>query len=318
MMTGPPQWESWATAHDSQAQVFREYAQYFANFQAHIVSHPDTPLSETRRMMEHWGDHCREPGSVDYTEVDAGGVPAIWARPKGCDEDRVIISLHGGAYQCGSMYSHRRLYAHIAKAAGCGALVINYRLAPEHTWPAPLEDTVTVYEWLLREGFEAGHIAFAGDSAGGALSVSGPLRVRDRGLPMAGASMPISPWGDLEAIGPTYLKNDKDIVNSADLVRAMGQVVVGDGGNPRDPYVAPVYATDLSGLPPMYITVGGYENFIDDARVIAENARNSGLDVTLEIGAEMQHSYQMLAGHAPEADEAIERMAAWVRPRLGL
>lgn len=310
--------EVWIPAIDSNSKPFQEYAQFFNRIRDTYVDDPNTPLSETRRMFEHWGDHCQDPRDVDYSEVDADGVKCIWAVPKNCVQDRVIISSHGGAYASGNMYSHRKLYAQIAKAANCRALIVDYRRVPENKWPIPMEDVFTVYKWLLNQGIEGRHIAFTGDSAGGALSISVPLRIRDEKLPMAGASMPISPWGDLEAIGPTYRWNTKDIVNSADLVKGMGADVVGPGGDLHDPYAAPIYATDLTGLPPMYIQVGGYESFVDDARIIAQNARNSGVEVILDIVDEMQHSFQMLAGYAPEADQAIQRLAAWLKPRLGL
>lgn len=310
--------EIWVPSIDSGSKPFQEYARFFNLIRDAYVEDPDLPRSECRRMFEHWGDSCQDPKGVDYIEVDAQGIECIWAIPKGCIEDRVIISMHGGAYANGSMYSHRKLYAQIAKAANCRAIIVNYRRIPENPWPAPLDDCFTVYKWLLQQGIQGQHIAFTGDSAGGALSISVPMRIRDEKLPMAGACMPISPWGDLEASGPTYLWNTKDIVNSASLVKGMGADVVGPGGDLHNPYAAPIYATDLTGLPPMYIQVGGYESFLDDARVIAENARNSGIDVKLEIVEEMQHSFQMLAGYAPEADQAICRLAMWLKRKLAL
>ncbi len=305
--------EVWIPAHNSDSKPFQEYARFFTNIRDSFVEDPDLSVDELRRMFDHWGDSCKEPGDVDYIEFTADGVKCMWMIPHGCDDDKVIISMHGGAYKNGTMYSHRKLYAHLAKAANCRGLMVDYRRIYDYDWPAPLDDVFTVYQWLLKEGYQGKNIAFTGDSAGGALSVTVPLKIREAGLPMCGASMPISPWGDLEGIGPTYAVNDKDIVNSKALVAGMGQEVVGKNTDIRDPYAAPNYATDLRGLPPMYIQVGGYENFLDDARIIAENARKSGVRVILEIVEEMQHSFQMLAGYAPEADEAIARLAAWLK-----
>lgn len=201
---------------------------------------------------------------------------------------------------------------------GCRSLIVQYRRAPEHPHPAAVDDVFAVYRWLLDAGVAAGNIALTGDSAGGALSVTTLLRVRDDGLPMPAATIPLSPWVDLEATGPTYDENKhKDVVNSRALVISMGAVFLGDDGDPHDPLAAPLYA-DLEGLPPMYIQVGGSETFVGDARRLAEKARNSGVDVKLEIFDEMQHCFQMLAGNVPQADEAIHRIATWVRPKLGL
>ena len=139
-------------------------------------------LDEIRALFEHWGDITGEPGQVDYVVVDAGGVEAMWAIPKGCAEDRVALCTHGGGYVTGSMYTHRKLFGHIAKEVGCKALILHYRRAPEHTHPAQVNDAVTAYEWLLKEGYKSEHIFTTGDSAGGALATSVLLGIRNKGL----------------------------------------------------------------------------------------------------------------------------------------
>ncbi|HEX2889393.1 alpha/beta hydrolase [Vineibacter terrae] len=283
-----------------------------------LAKNPTMPLDELRRLFDHWGDVTAEPGGVDYIEVDAGGVPALWAVPKGCAQDRVLQCTHGGGYVTGSMYSHRKVYGHFAKAIGCRALILDYRRAPEHVHPAPVDDATTAYRWLLDQGIKPGHIAFTGDSAGGGLAVTTLLRARERGLPMPAATMPLSPWLDMEATSPTFESNrERDALVQRDIVLVMAGTFLGEGGNRKDPLANPLLA-DLKGLPPMLIQVGGDETLLDDSRNLADVARRAGVAVTLETEPHMQHVYQFLAGAAPEADDAIERLAAWVRPKLGL
>ncbi len=279
---------------------------------------PDMPLDEMRAMLEHMGDLAAEPRGVDYIETSAEGVPALWAVPKGCAEDRVLLCSHGGGYVTGSMFSHRKLYAHLAKAVGCRALIVDYGLAPENIHPGPVNDMAKAYRWLLDQGIAANHVAFVGDSAGGGLAVTTILRAREQGLPLPAATMPLSPWLDMDAGGKTFETNrDKDALVAREMVQGMAATFLGEAGNRRDPLVNPLHG-DLRGLPPVYIQVGGYETLLDDSRALAEAVRRADGDVKLDEHPEMQHVFHFMAGVAPEADEAIGQLAAWVRPKLGL
>jgi monoterpene epsilon-lactone hydrolase len=275
-------------------------------------------LESAEPDIESWGHLTYEPRGVDYLETDAGGVPAMWAVPKGCAEDRVLLCLHGGGFMSGSMYTHRKLYAHLAKAAGVRALIPEYRLAPVHLHPTQVDDATDAYAWLLGQGIDARHIAFAGDSSGGGLAITTMLRARERGLPLPAASMPLSPWVDMEVLGGSYESNrDKDAFFYREVVQGLVDLFLGQGGDPRDPLANPLYA-DLTGLPPIYIQAGGDETLVDDAHRLEEHARKAGVEVRLDVFPDQQHSFQMAAGRAPEADEAIRALAAWVRPSLGL
>jgi acetyl esterase/lipase len=164
----------------------------------------------------------------------------------------------------------------------------------------------------------ADHIGFAGDSSGGGLSITTQLRARERGLPWPAAAMLISPWVDMEVTGEPYQTNlDREPLFYKESVRQFAGMFLGEAGDPRDPLANPLYA-DLSGLGPIYIQVGGDETLLDDARRLDEHARRAGVEVRLDVFPEMPHTFQMAAGRAPEADEAIRRMADWVRPKLGL
>ena len=268
---------------------------------------------------ESWGDLTAEPREVDYTEVEAGGRPAMWLVPKRARTDRVLLCLHGGGFVGGSIYTHRKMFGHLAKAAGVRALLVGYRLLPEGGgYPVPVDEGEAAYRWLLEQGTEPGHIAFAGDSVGGWLAITVQLRARARGLPLPAAAVLMSPVSDLEVSGESYDTNSgTDPLFHRDFVRELMRGFLGPAGDPRDPLASPLYA-DLTGLGPVYIQVGGDETLLDDARSLDEHARKAGLDTRLDVYPGMLHTFQMAAGRAPEADDAIRRMAAWLRPRLGL
>jgi epsilon-lactone hydrolase len=259
----------------------------------------------------------RFPDGVVGTPVDAGGVPAEWIDPPGAVTDRVVLYLHGGGYVAGSIDSHRNLTGHLAEELGCRVLALAYRLAPEHPHPAPVTDAVAGYRWLLDQGVAPEHIAVAGDSAGGGLTVALLLMARDQGLPMPAAAVPISPLVDLEATGESMsTRAGADPMIDREQLLEIVQLFVGDGDR-RDPYAAPLHG-DLTGLPPLLIQVGDAEVLLDDAVRLAAAAEAAGVDTTLEVWPEMVHVFQASAGYVPEADQAIARIAEFCRPRLGV
>jgi epsilon-lactone hydrolase len=268
---------------------------------------------------ESWGDLTAEPRGVDYLETVAGGRPAMWAVPKRSRPDRVLLCIHGGGFVGGSIYTHRKMFGHLAKATGARALLVDYRLLSEGgAYPVPVDDVGAAYRWLLDQGTAASHVAFAGDSVGGWLAVAVQLRARDQGLPLPAAAMLLSPAVDMEVNGESFHTNrDKDPFFGRELVRGLIRGFLGEAVGPRDPLVNPLHA-DLTGLGPVYIQVGGDETLLDDARLLDEHAGKAGVDVRLDVFPGMLHTFQMAAGRAPEADDAIRRMADWVRPKLGL
>lgn len=283
-----------------------------------LGAHPDMDLPTMRDMFEEWHLPTTEPAGVTYAEVDAGGVPALWCIPEQCAADRVVVWTHGGGYVVGSMHSHRKVAGHLAKAVGARALVLDYRRAPEHPHPAQVDDAVAAYRWLVSsEGIRPEHIATTGDSAGGGLCTSMVLALRDAGDPLPAAIMPLSPFYDMEATGDSIEGNaTADVLVGKDILLAMAGMFLG-GGSPTDPLANPLHA-DPAGLPPMLIQVGGDETLLDDSTRFAAKAQAAGVDCTVEVYPAMQHVFHFLAGRAPEADEAIASLAAWVRPKLGL
>ncbi len=289
----------------------------YASWLSLMGSNPNMTLEETRELFDHWGDVTAEPRDVDYREVDIDGVRCFECTPKGCAQDRVLICTHGGGYVVGSMYSHRKVFGHFAKAVGCRALIVDYRRAPEAPHPAQVEDAVKVYAALLKQGIKPNHIATTGDSAGGGLCTSMVLAARDRKLPLPAAIMPWSPWYDMEITGESLkTRAHLDAIAQEPVLKNMAATFLG-GASPKDPLASPLLA-DLTGLPPMYIQVGDHETLLSDATRFAERAKAAGVDCTCEVWPEMQHVFQFLAGAAPEADEAIKKLATWVKPKLGL
>jgi epsilon-lactone hydrolase len=266
----------------------------------------------------HWTGLTAEPGDVDYIEVEAGDTRAMWLVPKGSAQDRVILCMHGGGYVSGSMYTHRKMYAHLAKAVGARAVVFEYAYAHQQIHPAQLDTTVAAYRWLLEQRIDARHIALAADSVGAALSFGLLQRAREAELPLPAAVMIISGWFDMAVTGASFESNrQKDAFFTKEAVNWLAMTILGKDGDRRDPYASPLYA-NLAGLPPTFLQVGGDETLLDDSRMFAERARNAGVDVRLDVFPEMLHTFQMMAGRAPEADEAIRRFAEWVRPKLDL
>lgn len=272
---------------------------------------------ESPQEASEWSVLTAEPGGVDYVETKVGDKAALWVRPKLAAKDRVMLYLHGGGYVGGSIWTHRKMVGHLAKAIGCNALLPSYDYAFESKFPRQIEQAVTAFEWLAEQSIKPEHTIGAGDSAGAGLIVAATMKLRDAGRPMPAALLNISGWHDFTASGRSYETNrEKDAFFQKASVDMLASLVLG-GADARNPLASPIFA-DLKGLPPIYLQVGGDETLLDDSRVLADQAKAAGVEVRLDAFPGMLHSFQMMAGRAPEADEAIERFAQWVRPKLGL
>lgn len=291
---------------------------HFQSMTDRMVANPEMDLVTLRATLEELHERSAEPTGVTYEEVDAGGRPALWCNPIGAADDRVILYTHGGGFVTNTRHSHRKLAAHLAKAAGCRALVLEYRLAPEHVFPAQLEDGVAAFQWLVDQGISPDHIATAGDSAGGNLATAIALKLREDGKPLPAAVIGFSPWYDLEAKGSTFESNAAtDAFVQKVVVDNLSGQFLGPNGNKQDPLANPGYA-DLSGLPPLFLTAGGAETLQGSVEEFADKAKNAGVEVTLEVSEGQQHVYPFMAGRAPEADSTIADAGRWVRSKLGL
>jgi monoterpene epsilon-lactone hydrolase len=272
----------------------------------------DMDLSHQREAGEHAEDMTSEPEGVVFEEAHA--VHGLWATPRSWDGESAIVYLYGGGYVISSPHSRRKLAGHLANASSARTLVPRYHLAPERPFPAAVEDAAADYRWLLREGFRTERVVVAGDSSAGGLALAMMLKLREDGEPLPAGGVPISPWVDLACTGETLETNATvDLTaTKASLQRMAGQYL--HGADPRSPLASPLYA-DLSGLPPLLIVVGGDEALLDDSVRLARAAGMAGVEVTLYIGAGMQHIFPIYCGMIPEADAAVAMIGAWIRSR---
>jgi acetyl esterase/lipase len=253
-------------------------------------------------------------GETRCTPVNAGGVPAEWIAASGAADDRVILYLHGGGYVMGSIATHREMAARLSKAARARALVIDYRLAPEHPFPAAVDDAVAAYRWLLSQNIKPSRIVVAGDSAGGGLTLATLVALRDAKAPLPAAGVCISPWTDMEGTGDSMVTRAKaDPVVQKQGLLGMAQLYLG-GKDPKSPLAAPLYA-NLEGLPPLLIQVGDAETLLDDATRVAEKAKRAGVTVDLEVWPEMPHVWHLFAPFLPEGQQAIDKIGQYVQAK---
>jgi len=273
----------------------------------------DITIAELRTGFDMMGGMSPMPDGVRCEAVDAEGVSAEWITPAAVDE-RTILYLHGGGYVIGSIGSHRALVARIAIVARARALLIDYRLAPEHAYPAAVDDATAAYRWLLAQGVAPARLAIAGDSAGGGLTAATLVALRDAGDPLPAAAVCISPWLDLACSGESMrTKAADDPILSKERLSGWARHYL-NGTDARTPIASPLYG-DLSGLPPLLVQVGTAEVLLDDSLRYAARARAAGVDVTLEPWEEMIHIWPIFF-MLPEAQQAIDRVGAWLCQRI--
>lgn len=260
------------------------------------------------------------PADLKFMRMPLGGCPATWVSPLSGHglNGLIILYLHGGGYVfCSAGTTHRDLMGRLARTAGATVVGVDYRLAPEHQFPAAVNDAVAAYQELLSRGFSPKSIAIAGDSAGGGLTFASLLKLRDLGLPLPAAAVGISPWTDLAVTGSSCASNLKrDMLIPGDRLQEGVSWYLGDG-DPRDPYASPLYG-DHAGLPPSLIMVGGDEVLLDDSVRLADRMMQAGVEVQLEVWPGMQHVWPVFAPFLPEGAEAIVRIGGFLRRHLSL
>ena len=273
-------------------------------------------LEEARAASDELATNFKLADDVKYERVNASGVPCEWISTPGAAEDRVVLYIHGGAYITCSVSTHREMVSRISRASGARVLSVDYRLAPEHPFPAAVEDCTAAYRWLLSNGVNPAKMAVAGDSAGGGLTLATLVAMRDAGQPMPAAAVCFSPWVDLEALGDSMeTKAELDPLVQREPLLFMAGMYIADG-DPRNPLAAPLYA-DLHGLPPMLIHVGTSETLLDDSTRITERLKGAGVDVTLDVWDDMVHVWQMFAAILPEAQQSLEGAGEFIRKHTG-
>lgn len=287
-----------------------------AGLLAFIDGKPRETAADTRTIIDGYFSQYKMPGEALTEDLDVDGIPARWVVMPDSDVEKVVLLLHGGGFSAGSIASHQRLAADLSAMCGTRVLLPDYRLAPEHPYPAGLDDCVTAYRWLLNNGFKPGHIVIAGDSAGGGLTISTALRLKGESLDQPAALVALSPWVNLACDGETMETKAKEdpIGNAETLLRAASDYL--QGHDMKDPLVSPIYG-DLRGLPPLLIQVGTREVLLDDSRKLAVRARADDVQVTLEEWTGMIHVWHMMADRLIDGRRALAGIGAFVRQRLG-
>ena len=269
-------------------------------------------INERRRRLDALGGQYPVPADVRIEAADANGVAAEWTVTPEADPAKVILYLHGGGYTAGSLASHRHMVAQAGREARARAIALDYRLAPEHPFPAALEDAVIGYRFLLSLGIAANHIAVAGDSAGGGLTVALLVSLRDAGLPLPACAWCSSPWVDLEGAGGSMTaKATVDPMVEQTYLRELAAAYL-RGADPRTPLAAPLYA-DLRGLPPLLIQVGSAETLLDDAVRLAGAAGAADVRVRLEVWPDMIHVWQLFYQQVAAGRRALAEAGAFIR-----
>jgi epsilon-lactone hydrolase len=266
-------------------------------------------VTEQRAAMER---SASAPADGTLVEpADANGVPAEWVTAIGVTGTGVVLSLHGGAYAIGSLATNRRFSALVSAATNRRVLSIDYRLAPEHRFPAALDDSLTAYRWLLADRVAASDIVIAGNSAGGGLALATLVALRDHGAPLPGAAVAVSAWTDLTGSGDsvTSCAATDAMLNPRGL--ATSAAMYADAEQHENPLVSPLFA-DLHGLPPILLQASRAELLRDDTTRFSARARSFGVEVTEELYDDMPHVWHLFAGLLPEADHAFAAIGRWL------
>jgi acetyl esterase/lipase len=301
-----PRRPSWSLELETVAEVLRRSA----NLSTVL------PLQIQRRVIDPPRPVTKPMREVDMRPVDAGGVSAEWFSQPDSDPESVILYFHGGGYSTGSINSHRDFLARLCIASRMRVLAADYRLAPEHPFPAQLEDSHRVYLWLLEtQGIHPERVVLGGESAGAGLTLSTLVSLRDAGLPLPAGGVLISGWFDLDSRSTSMQFNSHyDFVTRVGI-RTMAKRFA-PASEHKNPLVSPVHA-DMAGLPPLLIQVGAAETLLDDNLRVAEAARAAGVDVRLEVWPDMIHAWHVFAPMLEEGRRAICRIGDFVRDRTG-
>lgn len=277
---------------------------------------PGDDVAAVRAAFEALMAQVPVPADLDQQPTAIGGVDGIEVAVKGKATDHVVLYFHGGVYVIGSAKSSVALAGDLARRTGASAITVDYRLAPEHPYPAAVEDAQAAYEGLLERGIDPGRIAFAGESAGGGLAVAALLALRDSGRPLPSCAYLMSPYADLTLSGETLTaKEPFDPILTPDALRTRVPDYV-SGEDAANPKISPIFG-DLSGLPPLLIQSGSHEILLSDAVRLAGRAAIADVHVVLEVTPGAPHVFQGFAGFLDEGSAALDSAAAFLNSHLG-
>ncbi|MBL7212335.1 MAG: alpha/beta hydrolase [Desulfobacteraceae bacterium] len=279
-------------------------------------------LARMHRFTSDYVAHIKQkkypvPEDVKIEATDAGGIPVEWQIVPAAKEDQVLLYLHGGGWVLGSPNSYRLLTIELGRATGMRVLNVDYRLAPEHPYPAQLEDCTSAYKWLLSKGIKPENIIIAGDSAGGSLTLTSILKLRDDGTPLPAGAVCLSPSTEIGLTDDSYFKNGETDPILADIGLFWWIQAYLAGADPSDPFLSPLLG-DLKGLPPLLFQVSTCEMLYCDSTRFVDKARAAGVDVTLETWDDMLHVFHFFGLHQlSEAKEAIAQAGEFVQRLSG-
>lgn len=283
-------------------------AMMFAN--SELESKPT--LAERRAAYEGLGQAFPVSDDVRVTPLSVNGVSAEEIIADGADPDQVLLYFHGGGYALGGFLTHRTLVADLSRASGRRALLVDYRLAPEHRFPAPVEDATAAYCWLLDSGVSAANICLAGDSAGGGLTMATLLSLKSQNIALPAGALCISPWVDLQMTGASHIaRADQDPMVKLPDLKEWVAMYLGDA-DPANPLASPIHG-DLAGLPPLLIQVGTAETLLDDAFLLERAAKRAGIDVNLRVWEDMIHVWHHFAPVVADARRAIDEAGLFLK-----
>ncbi|MSP03128.1 MAG: alpha/beta hydrolase [Acetobacteraceae bacterium] len=281
-----------------------------------LAQRPRPPaIADRRTSFDAFAKAFPTADDIVVEPVSANGVLAEWNSAPGADTSRAVLYLHGGGYVIGSLDSHRHVTSEIARDLGARTLALHYRLSPEQPFPAPVEDAVAGYRYLLSQGIAPGNIAIAGDSAGGGLVVAALVAIREAGLAQPSCGWCISPWVDLEGLGGSMTSKaaEDPMVQKEPLLEM--SVLYLNGADPRSPLAAPMYA-DLRGIAPLFIQVGAAETLLDDSIRLSGIAGAAHVPVTMEVWPEMVHVWHLFHPRLAAGRRAITAGARYVRAAM--
>jgi len=258
--------------------------------------------------------YSKIPNGIKIKEEKIDGMKSEWIILDGADSEKVILYVHGGGYVSGSCNDHRGFVSKFAKNCGFTNLVYEYRLAPENPFPAALEDSIKVYNWLLNRGFKAENILIAGESAGGGLCLAILLALKERNMALPAAAVAISPWTDLTCSSDSYKTKNRVSVAPLNSWSVFSKYYAGN--NPANlPLISPLFG-DLRGLPPIFINSGVDDELFEDGEKFYKKAKEAGIDITFRAGLGMVHCYPLLAPMFKEATEAMKEICEFINKRL--
>jgi monoterpene epsilon-lactone hydrolase len=279
------------------------------------VGAEDLSLQERRDGMEASLAGIPMPDDIKTTAVDINGIPGLWVEAPNVDASKYVIYYHGGGYVMGSLDTHKELMSRVSRACNARVLGVDYRLAPEHVYPAAVDDGVASYEWLISQDVDPAKVMLAGDSAGGGLTIATLLALRDKGSSLPAGGILFSPWTDLIASGESATSRAAaDPMITISALQEIAQIYYADA-DPKDPLISPVFA-DLTGLPPLLIQVGDAEVLLDDASRLADNAKQAGISTVYQVWDDAFHVFQAMP-QLPETTDALEKVGKFYADVIG-